>query len=122
MKKPIISIVLFVLLTPAYPSTLEINEQGDVFVNTERYLVFFEDGAVTLFHNKLTEETYTQNEYRADTWLRVEHRRLKSEHLVPEIKRHSPLEIELIYRDSWSAPRDKVDMEKICGGFIKQTC
>ena len=106
MKKPIISIVLFVLLTPAYSSTLEINEQGDVFVNTERYLVFFEDGAITLFHNKLTEETYTQNEYRVDTWLRVEHRRLKPEHLVPEIKRISPFECQLIYRDSWSDPHN----------------
>ena len=84
MKKAITSIALFVLLTPAYPRTLEINKQGDVFVNTERYFVSFGDGAITMIHNKLTQETYTQGEHDAITRLKTSDGDVWAKHTQPK--------------------------------------
>ena len=101
-----IVIFQFVILGIAYPASLFVEDPDTVMASTDNYTAIFREGSLLHFHNNLTQETYTQNDYRADTWARVEHRRLKPEHLTPKIKRYSPLEIELIYKDSWSDPRD----------------
>ncbi|MCE2400744.1 hypothetical protein J4G08_07625, partial [Candidatus Poribacteria bacterium] len=71
MKKLIASIVILqlVLLLSVYPNTLTVNEQGNVLAETDRYLARFENGVLTHFHNKLTNETYTQSKSKAITQL-----------------------------------------------------
>ena len=61
MKKLIMSIffLTFVLLSVAYPASLTIRENGDIFAETDRYQVGFKNGSFTHLHNKLTQETYT---------------------------------------------------------------
>ena len=108
MRKLIIAVVilLFIFVGDGYSNTLLVDEQGDIFAETDRYLARFENGVLTDFHNKLTNETYTQGDSEAYTRLVVEGRRLKSHEITPEIKRLSPLECQLIYQDSWSVPRN----------------
>ena len=61
MKKLIMSTFLLqlVLLSVAYPASLTVSEQGDIFAETDRYQVQFRKGSVIHVHNKLTKETYT---------------------------------------------------------------
>ena len=61
MKKLITSIAIlqFALLLSVYPNILTVNEQGDIFAETDRYQVRFKNGNVIHVHNKLTKETYT---------------------------------------------------------------
>ncbi|MDE0484777.1 MAG: DUF6259 domain-containing protein [Candidatus Poribacteria bacterium] len=100
-----ILLLKFVLVPAALSNTLTFNEQGEVFAETDRYQVRFEHGVLTHFHNKLTQETYTQGDILGNTQMKAG-RGLGTEEFVPEIKRGpSPFECELIYRDSWSVPR-----------------
>lgn len=101
-----ILILQFVFIAAAFANTLMVDEAGDVLAETDRYLARFENGVLMHFHNKLTNETYTQSESEAYTRLVVEGRRLTSHEITPEIKRLSPLECQLIYQDSWSVPRN----------------
>ena len=101
-----ILIFQFVLVSVALSNTLTVDEAGNVLAETDRYMARFENGVLTDFHNKLTDETYTQGESEAYTRLVVEGRRLKSDQITPEIKKISPLECQLIYQDSWSVPRN----------------
>lgn len=102
MKKLITSITLlqFILLLSVYPQTLTVNEQGDVLAETHRYTARFQKGVLTHFHNKLTQETYTQGESEAITRMKAG-RSLWAQYKIPEIKRHSPLKCLLIYKDTW---------------------
>ena len=61
MRKLIIAIVLllFVFVGDGYSNTLVVDEQGDIFAETDRYQVWFRNGSVIHVHNKLTKETYT---------------------------------------------------------------
>ncbi|MCG9130041.1 hypothetical protein J5I95_00005, partial [Candidatus Poribacteria bacterium] len=100
-----ILILQFVLVPVALPNTLTVDEAGAVLAETDRYLARFENGVLTHFHNKLTDETYTQGESEALTRLKAG-RNLITHNITPEIKRLSPLECHLIYQDSWSFPRE----------------
>ena len=101
-----ILILQFVLVSLALANTLMVDEAGNVLAETDRYLAHFENGMLTDFHNKLTNETYTQGDSEAYTRLVVEGRHLRVHEITPEIKKISPLECQLIYQDSWSVPRD----------------
>ena len=105
-----IAILQFVLVSVALSNTLIVNEQGKVVAETDRYTALFEGGELTHFHNKLTQETYTQGESgesKASTRLIVRGRNLRTQNISPEIKRGpSPLECELIYHDTWSGVFD----------------
>ncbi len=61
MQKLLIAIVtlLFIFVGDGYSNTLVIDEQGDIFAETDRYQVRFRNGNVIHVHNKLTKETYT---------------------------------------------------------------
>ena len=61
MKKLIIAIVmlLFIFIGDGYSNTLVVDEQGDIFAETDRYQVGFKNGSFIHLHNKLTKETYT---------------------------------------------------------------
>ena len=61
MQKLIIAIVmlLFIFVVDGYSNTLLVDEQGDIFAETDRYQVRFRNGNVIHVHNKLTQETYT---------------------------------------------------------------
>ena len=61
MQKLIIAVVilLFIFLVGGYCNTLLVDEQGDIFAETDRYQVRFKNGNVVYVHNKLTKETYT---------------------------------------------------------------
>ena len=61
MQKLIIAIVvlLFIFVVAGYSNTLLVDEQGDIFAETDRYQVRFKNGIITHCHNKLTQETYT---------------------------------------------------------------
>ena len=101
-----ILILQFVLVSVALSNTLTVDEAGNVLAETDSYLARFENGVLTDFHNKLTNETYTQGDSDAYTRLVVEGRRLKSDQITPKIKKISPLECQLIYQDNWSVPRN----------------
>ena len=95
-----ILIFQFVLIVAASANTLLISEQGDVSAETDRYVAHFENGVLTDFHNKLTNETYTQGNSQAITRVKVD-RSLITHNTTPEIRRLSPLECQLIYQDTW---------------------
>ena len=61
IRKLIIAIVvlLFIFVVDGYSNTLLVDEQGEIFAETDRYQVRFKKGSVIHLHNKLTEETYT---------------------------------------------------------------
>ena len=101
-----IVILQFVFVSIALSNTLTVDEVGNVLAETDRYLARFENGVLTHFHNKLTNETYTQGDILGNTQMKAWGRGLGTEEFVPEIKRGpAPLECELIYTDSWSVPR-----------------
>ncbi len=62
MRKLIIAVVilLFIFVVDGYSNTLLVDEQGDIFAETDRYQVRFKKGSVIHLHNKLTQETYTR--------------------------------------------------------------
>ena len=95
----------FVLVGAGFSNTLMVDEAGNVLAETDRYVARFENGVLTHFHNKLTNETYTQGNSEALTRLKAG-RNLITHNTTPEIKRLSPLECQLIYQDSWSVPRE----------------
>ncbi|MYA99952.1 hypothetical protein F4X90_09800 [Candidatus Poribacteria bacterium] len=100
MKCAYIFILQFVLIVAAHSNTLTVDEAGNVLAETERYLAHFENGVLTHFHNKLTDETYTQGKSEAITQLILRKGGIENTaDTSPEIKRGpSPLECELTYR------------------------
>ena len=121
MKCAYILILQFVLVPVVLSNTLMVNEQGKIVAETDRYTAHFEEGQLTHFHNKLTNETYTQGDSEAYTRLVVEGRGLTSHEITPEIKKISPLECQLIYQDSWSAPRNNEVMLHLFIGIDAET-
>ncbi len=61
MQRLVIAIVvlLFVFVGDGYSNTLVVDEEGDIFAETDRYQVRFKNGIIIHLHNKLTQETYT---------------------------------------------------------------
>ena len=116
-----IVILQFVFVSVALSNTLTVDEAGNVLVETDRYTAHFESGVLMDFHNKLTQETYTQGEFEAHIGLVVNRRHLKSHEITPEIKKISPLECQLIYQDSWSVPRDNEMMLYLFIGIDAET-
>ncbi|MYB02528.1 hypothetical protein F4X90_23040 [Candidatus Poribacteria bacterium] len=117
-----IVILQFVFVSVALSNTLTVDEAGNVLAETERYLARFENGVLTHFHNKLTQETYTQGDLQGNTEMKAWGRGLRTKNLVPgEIKKHSPLECQLIYQDSWSAPRNNEVMLHLFIGIDAET-
>ena len=96
-----ILILQFVFVAAAFANTLRVDEVGNVIAETDRYVARFENGVLTHFHNKLTDETYTQGKSEAITWLILRKGGIEiTADTAPEIKRGpSPLECELIYRN-----------------------
>ncbi len=96
-----ILIFQFVFVAAAFANTLMVDEAGNVLAETDRYVARFENGVLTHFHNKLTDETYTQGKSEAITWLILRKGGIEiTADTAPEIKRGpSPLECELIYRN-----------------------
>ncbi|MCY3739921.1 MAG: DUF6259 domain-containing protein [Candidatus Poribacteria bacterium] len=90
----------FILLAAVDANTLLVNEQGDVFAESDRYRVQFENGVLTYFHNKLTQETYTQGEFIAHTGIKVRDGGLGTHVRQRDIKILSPLSCELIYLEN----------------------
>ena len=98
-------ILEFVCVAVALSNTLTVNEAGNVLAETDRYVARFKNGVLTDFQNKLTNETYTQGNSEALTRLKAG-RNLITHNITPETKRLSPLECQLTYQDSWSAPHN----------------
>ena len=108
MTKKLLSIFLlqFTLLSIVFARSITVTEEGNIIADTNRYLAKFEKGILTHLHNKLTEETYT-NENTAK-------RRLPNEDKTvffgltdfifsnnnPTIQIISPTSIEVIYGDT----------------------
>ena len=66
LRKLIIAIVvlLFIFVGDGYSNTLLVDEEGDIFAETDRYQVRFTKGSIVHLHNKLTQETYTHQEVK----------------------------------------------------------
>ena len=120
-KYAYVLILQFVFVSIALSNTLTVDEAGNVLAETNRYVARFENGVLSGFHNKLTQETYTQGEFEAHTGLVVDRRHLKSHEITPEIKKISPLECQLIYQDSWSASRNNEVMLHLFIGIDAET-
>ncbi|MDE0482165.1 MAG: DUF6259 domain-containing protein [Candidatus Poribacteria bacterium] len=117
-----IVILQFVFVSIALANTLTVDEAGNVLAETERYVARFENGVLMHFHNKLTQETYTQGNFQGNTEMKAWGRGLGTADFVPdEIKRHSPLECELIYQDNWTNPRDNTVMLHLLIGIDVET-
>ena len=116
-----ILILQFVLVPVVLSNTLMVDEAGNVLAETDRYVARFEKGVLMHFHNKLTNETYTQGESETFTRLMVSGRRLTLHELTPEIKKISPLEYELIYQDTWSVPHSNEVMLHLFIGIDAET-
>ena len=102
VKCAYIVILQFVFVSIALANTLMVDEAGNVLAETDRYIARFENGVLTHFHNKLTNETYTQSKSKAITQLilRVGGIEDTTNTTPKEIKRGpSPLESELTYRN-----------------------
>lgn len=120
IKCACILLLKFFLVPAALSNTLTVSEDGKVIAETDRYVARFEKGVLTDFHNKLTQETYTQGEIDASTRLKVG-RNLTTNDITPEIKKLTPLECELIYSDTWSAPHDNIVMLHLFIGIDVET-
>lgn len=55
----IVAILHYIFLPAVFPNTLQVDEEGNILAETDRYLARFEKGVFAHFHNKLTQETYT---------------------------------------------------------------
>ncbi len=110
MKTLITSIflLLFVLLSIAYPASLTVSEQGDIFAETDTYQIHLKNGIITRCHNKLTEETYTRpgttlTEERPYAGLNHDLRIADADFL--EVKKSAPLTVKLTAQ--WDERRPK---------------
>ena len=105
-----IVILQFVLVAAGLSNTLTLDEQGEVFAETDRYQVRFRDGVLTHFHNKLTQETYTlplRNDSNKQSGISVQYEergKAKKEFINDswgswdvKSKRLSPLAVEVAY-------------------------
>lgn len=108
MTKKLLSIFLlqFTLISTVLSQSLTVNEEGHITAETERYTARFERGILSHFHNKLTDETYTDE----NTPKRILQNEDKTvffgltdfifSNNNPEIKIISPTSIEVIYGDT----------------------
>ncbi|MDE0485161.1 MAG: hypothetical protein OXI67_21510 [Candidatus Poribacteria bacterium] len=100
MQRLIIAIVvlLFVFVGNGYSNTLVVDEQGDIFAETDRYQVRFRNGSVIHVHNKLTQETYTRQGRETATeelhHVGFNHRRIARADFL-EVKKVAPLAAKL---------------------------
>ncbi|MYB02529.1 hypothetical protein F4X90_23045 [Candidatus Poribacteria bacterium] len=101
-----ILILQFVFVSVALSNILTVDEAGNVLAETERYLARFENGVLTHFHNKLTDETYTQGNSEALTGISVSRTTDTKASTLKEIKVLSPLACELTYHDTFSVPHN----------------
>ncbi|RKU15946.1 hypothetical protein C6503_13285 [Candidatus Poribacteria bacterium] len=102
----------FILVAAGLANTLTLNEQGEVFAETDRYRVRFKDGVLTYFHNKLTQETYTlprQGPSNARSGISIQHEEgrygqhefIDDAWEVVESKRLTPLSVEVAYHSDY---------------------
>ncbi len=109
MRKLIIAIVvlLFIFVSDGYSNTLLVDEQGEVFAETDRYRASFKDGVLMHFHNKLTAETYTlppEGPSNARSGISIQHNEGQygrhefiDDAWEVESKRLAPLSVEVAY-------------------------
>ena len=110
-----IVILQFVLVAAGLANTLTLNEQDEVFAETDRYHVRFEHGVLVHFHNKLTNETYTlpsQGSSNIQSGISIQHEEGRygreeplNEHWDIETQRLSPLAIEIAYHNDYKIDR-----------------
>ncbi|MDE0482166.1 MAG: DUF6259 domain-containing protein [Candidatus Poribacteria bacterium] len=101
-----IVVLQFVFVSVALSNTLTVDEAANVVAETERYLARFENGVLTHFHNKLTDETYTQGNSEALTGISVSRTTDTKASTLKEIKVLSPFACELTYHDTFSVPHN----------------
>ncbi|MDE0485160.1 MAG: dockerin type I domain-containing protein [Candidatus Poribacteria bacterium] len=102
MQRLIIAIVvlLFVFVGDGYSNTLVVDEQGDIFAETDRYQVRLYKGIIIHMHNKLTKETYT--------------RPARTDEKLSGMRGTRESEIEYYLAPEWEIDRaDSVKVEKI---------
>ena len=104
-----IAVLQFILIAAVYSNTLVFDEQGNILAETDRYLARFERGVLSYFYNKLTQETHTHEILRGEKG-RFRYEEGKTAFFTLEggvwasgqdpiqVKRISPLDIELIYQ------------------------
>ena len=121
MLKRLITLIFalqLVFMGATYPNTLSISEQGEVRAETDRYLARFEMGVLVHFHNKLTQETYTQGKSDANTQIKVRNGGVATDSTIPEIRRLSPLECRLIYQKDDEALRLFIRIDEKTGDIL----
>ncbi|MYB01599.1 hypothetical protein F4X90_18280, partial [Candidatus Poribacteria bacterium] len=107
-KRILLTILLqFALLSTVLSQSLTVTEEGNITAETERYTAKFENGILLHLHNKLTNETYTnedtpkgvfQNEYKTAFFGFTEDSVYPLGH-TPTIKRNSNTDIEVEYEN-----------------------
>ncbi|MYA55826.1 hypothetical protein F4X88_05995 [Candidatus Poribacteria bacterium] len=100
----IVAILHCVFIPAVFPNTLQVDEEGNILAETDRYLARFEKGVLAHFHNKLTQETYTyehgaQEDERwsvGETLFRTIDRRIN--HLIA-VEKISPVQVKITYQE-----------------------
>ena len=128
-----IVILQFVLVAAGLANTLVLSEQGEVFAETDRYLVRFEHGVLVHFHNKLTQETYTlppQGPSNGRSGLSIQYEEgLYGRHEFiddaweVESKRLTPLSVEVAYHSDYrldKTVRTRIGIDADTGDLVIQ--
>ncbi len=128
-----IVILQFVFVAAGLANTLTLGEQGEVFAETDRYRVRFENGALIHFHNKLTQETYTlspQGPSGARSGISIQHEdgqygkyEFIDEQWKVETKRLSPLSVEVAYHSDYrldKTVRTRIGIDADTGDLVIQ--
>ncbi len=123
MKKLIMSIALLqlVLLSVAYSASLTVNEQGDIFAETDNYQIRLKNGIITHCHNKLTGETYTRIGSETMPYAGLNHDLRIADADVLDVEKIAPLTAKLTSR--WNERHPKtltmwVSIDEFTGDLI----
>ena len=126
MKKiiTIVAILHLIFLSQAASNTLQFDAEANISAETDRYLVRFEQGVLAYFHNKLTQETYTQanlaqeeNWRVGETFFGTLHRRVNH---LKDIEKISPLQVAITYQEDGTTHTLLVGIDSKTGDLLIQ--
>ena len=125
MKKiiTIVAILHCIFIPAVFPNTLQVDEEGNILAVTDRYLARFEEGVLSHFHNKLTQETYTRESLAEEEWRVGEtlfgttDRRIN--HLIA-VEKISPIAVKITYQEHGGTHHLVIGIDSKTGDLLIQ--
>ncbi|MYK22367.1 hypothetical protein F4054_08905 [Candidatus Poribacteria bacterium] len=118
-----IAILHCIFVPIVFPNTLQVDAEGNILAETDRYFARFEKGVLAHFHNKLTRETYTdltqedENWRVGETFLGTLDRRVNH---LKSVEKISPLQVAITQEEDGITHRLLVGIDSETGDLLIQ--